>query len=417
MRSLKSFDAEKSIENKLMSLISDVRILFNKGILPLCFSEIDRGKKLALKHENFFLFLQLARLELQYLTALEFPLVNEAELIRKQEKINDILYYELFINKHSSLYELLSHRYIHQGVTRSENEIERLNDLVLEEFQVNANQHYGSFESDKLHLHFQSTYFMMTGNPEQSLQEFYQLNKLFEANAFRWNDDPVYYIYLIHGILTSLRWMEKYEDMRFFINRLDEIKPNARSHEIFIRHLVLQHQLAIVIDQRKFGEGIPLIDEYETSLTRTQQAPPNVFATTHFQISVLYFGLRELHKSLTHINKALDVGAPFISYQVYGLCRLVSLIIHVELKNEEHLTYAIRSAERKFKAEKKFYKVEKFTIDFVRKWVRRTPKNSMEILRTYRDELLKLKDDRFESQFLKQFGFLSWVEGKIEESN
>lgn len=416
MRSLKSFDAEKSIENKLMNLISDVRILFTKGILPLCFSEIERGKKLSLKHEKFFLFLQLARMELQYLTALEFPHVDETELVRRQEKINDILYYELFINKHSSLYELLSHRYAHQGITRSENEIEKLNDLLLEEYQVNANQHYGSFESDKLHLHFQSTYFMMTGNPEQSLQEFYQLNKLFEENEFHWEADPVYYIYLIHGILMGLRWMGKHDDMIFFIHRLEQIKPNARSHELFIRHLILQHQLAIFIDRRKFQEGLPLIVDYEPYITNAYQAPPNVFATTHFQISVIYFGMGDFRKSLQHINKVLDVGAAFISYQIYGLCRLVSLLIHVELENDDHLIYSIRSAERKFKTEKKLYRVEKLTIDFVRRWIHRTPLNSNEILINYYEDLLKLKEDKFENQFLKQFIFLPWIEAKIAGS-
>ncbi|MBA4058161.1 MAG: hypothetical protein C0490_25825, partial [Marivirga sp.] len=67
--------------------------------------------------------------------------------------------------------------------------------------------------------------------------------------------------------------------------------------------------------------------------------------------------------------------------------------------------------------EKKFYKVEKLTIDFVRKWIQRTPKNTREILSAYHQELIKLKDNKFENQFLKQFGFLSWIEGKISESS
>lgn len=414
MRSLKNFEADKSIESKLMNLISDVRILFDKGILTLCFSEIERGKRLALKHEKYFLYLQLARTELLYLTALEFPHIDETDLVRKQEKINDILYFELFINKHSSLYEILFHRYVHQGVTRSAEQIEKLNDLLLEEFQINANQRYSSFQSDKLHLHFQSTYFMMTGNPEQSLQEFYQLNKLFEENTTRWNDEPVYYIYLLHGILTSLRWMSKYEDMQFFIERLKNIKASAQRQEVFIRHLICQHELSIVMDQGKFSEALPLIHEYEKYVMKAHQAPPNVFATTHLQISLIYVGINDFHKALQSINKALAVGEAYISYQVYGLCRLISLIIHVELSNDDYLIYSIRSVERKFKTEKKLYRIEKLTIDFVRKWIYRTPGNSTEILNSYYDELLKLREDKYESQFLKSFNFMDWAEAKIK---
>lgn len=414
MRSLKSFTAEKSSENKLLNIISDVRILFDKGMLKLCFAELERGKKLALKHEKYFLFLQMARTELQYITTLEFSHINESGLITRQEKITDILYSELFINKHSSLFEILYHRYHHQGVMRSDLEIEKLNDLVLEEFQVNANERYHSCQSDKLHLHFQSLYFMMTGNPEQSLKEFYQLDKLFEANASRWEDEPVYYIYLLHGITISLRWMKKYEDMQYFINRLKKIKAVAPSLEVLAQHIIYQHELEIALDLGKFNEGLLLIHEYEKQIMNVHQAPSNVFATTQLQISLIYFGLNDFRKSLHYINSALKMGEAFISHQVYGLCRLLSLIIHIELNNDDHLIYAIRSTERKFKTEKKLYQVEKLTIDFARKWTHVKATNKKEILINYHDELLKLKENRYENQFLKSFNFVAWAESKIK---
>ena len=412
MRSLKSFTAEKSIENKLLNIISDVRILFDKGILKLCFAELERGKKLAIKHERYFLFLQLARTELHYITTLEFSHINEADLIKRQEKITDILYSELFINKHSSLFEILYHRFHDQGVMRSDQEIEKLNDLVLEEFQVNANERYHSFQSDKLHLHFQSLYFLMTGNPEQSLKEFYQLNKLFEENTSRWEDEPVYYIYLLHGITTSLRWMKKYEDMHFFINRLKMIKTAVSSLEVLLHHLIYQHELAIALDLRKFNEGLLLIHEYEKQIVNAP--PPNVFATTQLQISLIYFALHDFRKALLYINNALQIGEAVISHQVYGLCRLISLIIHIELKNDDHLIYSIRSTERKFKTEKKLYQVEKLTIDFARKWIHTKAINKKEILSNYYKELLKLTENRYENQFLKSFNFVAWAESKLK---
>lgn len=413
MRSLKSFTAEKTIESKLLNIISDVRILFDKGILKLCFAELERGKKLAIKHEKYFLFLQLARTELQYITTLEFSHINEADLIKRQEKITDILYSELFINKHSSLFEILYHRYHDQGVMRSDQEIEKLNDLVLEEFQVNANERYHSFQSDKLHLHFQALYFMMTGNPEQSLKEFYQLNKLFEENASRWEDEPVYYIYLLHGITTSLRWMKKYEDMQFFINKLKKIKTVAPSLEILLQHLIYQHELAIALDLGKFNEGLLLIHEYEKQIINAPQPPSNVFATTQLQISLIYFAIHDFRKALLYINNALQIGGAVISHQVYGSCRLISLIIHIELKNDDHLIYSIRSTERKFKTEKKLYQVEKLTIDFARKWIN-AKINKKEILFIYYNELLKLTENRYENQFLKSFNFVGWAESKLK---
>ncbi len=119
MKALRSFEADRSVEHQLMQRIQNARILFDKGLIDGCFEELTTGKELALRYEKFTYFLILARQELQYLTRLEFPDTDETELIEKQTRLSDILQQELAINRHSSLYEILLHRYLLTGTTRS----------------------------------------------------------------------------------------------------------------------------------------------------------------------------------------------------------------------------------------------------------------------------------------------------------
>ncbi|PSR55973.1 hypothetical protein AHMF7605_21965 [Adhaeribacter arboris] len=412
MKSLRSFESDKAIENRLMQRIQDIKILFNKGLLELCFGELERAMELALKYEKFSYYLILARLELQYLTLLEFPDTDENALITKQEKINQVLHQEQWINRHFTLDEVLLHRYLHNGPVRSQLEINKLNDLLLEEFQVISNKHHHSILSKKLHLHFQSTYFLMTGNHPESLHLFKQLLVLFQAHQHLLLDSPLYYIYLINGILTDLRSMRQHREMPYFIDCLRRIEPASESLALFIQHLLYLHQIILALDLGNYAQGEILIQTYKKEiLNKVKVIPPNADATIHLAMALIYFGLHQFPTALHHVNYVLHQSSKYISHQVYSLCRILRLIIQVELKNDDYLYYELRSVERKLKAEEKLFKTEKLTIQFLKKWIasNRAPKH----LELFFRNVKEIMQDPYENQLLTWFDFISWTEAKL----
>ncbi|RDC61747.1 hypothetical protein [Adhaeribacter pallidiroseus] len=412
MKSLRSYESDRSIENRLMQRIQDIKILFNKGLLDLCFGELERAMELALKHEKFSYYLILARLELQYLTLLEFPDTDENALIAKQEKMNQVLHQEQWINRHSTLDEVLLHRYLHSGLARSQQEINKLDDLLLEEFQIISNKHYHSVLSQKLHLHFQSTYFLMTGNHPESLRLFYQLLHLFQEYSHLLHDSPLYYIYLINGILTDLRSMRQYAEMPFFIQSLQKIEPASESLGYFLQHLVYLHQLVLLLDLGDYPQAATLIQAYQKDIsTKGKIIPPNSDATIHLLMALVYFGLQQFSAALHQVNYVLHKPRRYISHQVYSLCRLLRLIIQVELKNDDYLHYELRSVERKLKAEEKLFKTEKLTIQFLKKWIahNRSPK----YLELFFRNVKETTQHPYENQLLLWFDIVSWTEAKL----
>jgi hypothetical protein len=415
MRCLRNYETDKSIDQKLLTIIADTKILFNKGLNELGFSEIERGKKIALKHEKFFPFLLLARMELHHLTLIEFPDLDESSLLAKQEKINAVLYDELTVNKYSSLYELLLHRYIHKGVIRSEDEQRKLNDLVLEEFQVNANQRFHNFQTDRLHLHFQSTYFLITGDPKQSLEEFYRLNALIEEQPNQREEDPLYYVYLLHGILLNLRTLGDYAASRSFISRLKTFEVNASGIQKIIQHLIFQHEVSLLIDQGKFNEGLHYFHEFEKQGGLKNYAPSNLMASTQLSCAVLFFGMGDFKKALRQANAALDLPERYISKYVYVVCRIIVLIIHLELRNDDLLSYSIKSFERKLKLGKLLFRTERITIDFLKKWIAATDSTRKQILIKFEEQLTDLLSDKYEQQVLKSFDLIRWARARYKK--
>lgn len=412
MRSLRNYESDKSAENKLINLLGDVKILFNKGIFELCFSEIEKGKKLALRHEKFSYYLLFARMELQYLTSLEFPGIDESVLLQKQKKIIDILNHELFINRHASLYELLTFRYHKQGNVRSEIETAKLNDLLLNEHQIIALKKHNSFESDKLHLHFQATYFLMAGNPDQSLKIFKELNEFFIEHKVLWADSPVYYVYLLHGILTDLHLMKREADMPYFLKELQQVQSNSESLHLLKEHLVYYHHIGLLVEQDNIQEAQKLSGKYEKLfLAKKTIVPPNTSAAMNFRLAVVYFILEDYSKSLQLVNEILNSSGPFISSQLYVLGRLLNLLVHLELENEDYLYYEIKSVTRKLKSSKKLFMLEKITLQFLSKWVNANERNKA--LQYYADALEELEKNDFENQLLRQFPFRKWAKSRL----
>ena len=81
IKALINFEKGKSVETELLSIIQEIKILFDKSIYEECLKLVSKAKKLALKHEKYTYFLLIARLELQYITRLEFVDISEEELL------------------------------------------------------------------------------------------------------------------------------------------------------------------------------------------------------------------------------------------------------------------------------------------------------------------------------------------------
>jgi len=171
--------------------------------------------QLAVKHDKHLFYLLLSKLELQNLVSLQFSDITETELIRKQEQFKTLLKQENIHHEQAMLYEILWFRYLKNGMVRSSADIEKLNDLLLEESQILQQSRQKTFESKRfaltisIHLLFGSRQF------KRKHRYFYELIALFEQHQTLWIDNPMYYIYCIEGILTDLRAMEKWEEMAF----------------------------------------------------------------------------------------------------------------------------------------------------------------------------------------------------------
>ena len=401
----------------LFNELLHARVLYEKSMYQECFQVLKKVKEKAVYYENHFALLVAQRLELNYLLTLDFEDMDEQKLLNKQYKMNNTLKSIRQLNEQSSLYELLKYRMINRGASRSLEETQKLDDLVTSEISIVASAGVENFEIKKNHQLFQANYFITVGDYKAAFNSFVELNKLFEENSHLWNNPPVYYLMTVEGMLESLRIMHNYEGMNYFIQKLAKLSSPSSSFQLNVMYVIFIYRLFSFIDAGDFDKAGIWIAEHQTSLIdkmlllkEQQQAEMSLY------IALIHLGNGEYRKARKRLSATIGRGHLY-SLPLFRTIRIVNVMIHYELGDVDYIQSEIRSIKREMSKNKgDNLKVESFLLKFLNySFADTNRKKRAEIWESMEEEVHALYADKYETQILRKFDFVAWVEAKIFE--
>lgn len=401
----------------LFNELLHARVLYEKSMYQECFQVLKKVKEKAVYYENHFALLVAQRLELNYLLTLDFEDMDEQKLLNKQYKMNNTLKSIRQLNEQSSLYELLKYRMINRGASRSLEETQKLDDLVTSEISIVASAGVENFEIKKNHQLFQANYFITVGDYKAAFNSFVELNKLFEENSHLWNNPPVYYLMTVEGMLESLRIMHNYEGMNYFIEKLAKLSSPSSSFQLNVMYVIFIYRLFSFIDAGDFDKAGIWIAEHQASLIdkmlllkEQQQAKMSLY------IALIHLGNGEYRKARKRLSATIGRGHLY-SLPLFRTIRIVNVMIHYELGDIDYIQSEIRSIKREMSKNKGYnLKVESFLLKFLNySFADTNRKKRAEIWESMAEEVHALYADKYETQILRKFDFVAWVEAKIFE--
>ncbi len=401
----------------LFNELLHARVLYEKSMYQECFQVLKKVKEKAVYYENHFALLVAQRLELNYLLTLDFEDMDEQKLLNKQYKMNNTLKSIRQLNEQSSLYELLKYRMINRGASRSLEETQKLDDLVTSEISIVASAGVENFEIKKNHQLFQANYFITVGDYKAAFNSFVELNKLFEENSHLWNNPPVYYLMTVEGMLESLRIMHNYEVMNYFIEKLTKLSSPSSSFQLNVTYVIFIYRLFSFIDAGDFDKAGIWIAEHQASLIdkmlllkEQQQAEMSLY------IALIHLGNGEYRKARKRLSATIGRGHLY-SLPLFRTIRIVNVMIHYELGDVDYIQSEIRSIKREMSKNKGYnLKVESFLLKFLNySFADTNRKRRAEIWESMAEEVHALYADKYETQILRKFDFVAWVEAKIFE--
>lgn len=415
LQRLSEKESDSETEIKILKAYQQARFLFSRNLYDDAFSIIEKNKALALEYEHFSAFLMLAKMEISFYNQLEFSGIDENLLIKLQAKIESVSRQQRAIENHTGLYNLISIRQTKEGTIRTDQEREKLNDLAFNELQAVSGQPKDSFEARKLHLLFQSAYFIKMANPKSSLKVYYELNDLFERNRKLWENQPHSYLNHLKGILNNLRWFGHYEEMPFFIRKMKDLLTEHTSDQYMICLIYLFESLMLT-DRQKYTDALDQLKERSDEwLEKSNSLPFASRLEMVLQMANVYFWSREFRKAMKVIRPLIQVGKPFLQLAPMKALRFLYILIRYELNDLDLMDSEIRSFERELVKRHKLFKSEKVILkaiktcanEIVREKRRQTLLRNIEKLKT-------MRSDPYENQLIGTFGFIAWFESKLQ---
>jgi len=409
--------SDNFIDISLHEQMDYARILYNKGLYHQSLKVLDKLKEQA-KNNNQLTYLQQVlffekKIEALYITR---SIQDRADYLSKEsEQVNESL---TLVSQLSNLSLQLYSWYIKNGHCRNEEESIALQDFFSSRL-LDKTPLCNSFY-ERLYLY---QCYCWNAFIKQDFLQYYRYTQkwvnLFEEEPFMLPIETAHYIKGMHNLMGSHFDLGNHKKLAETLGIFDQfcktdlVQNNVNNKiQCFVYStisLVNKHFL-----EGSFTEGLALIPAIEEKLKEYE-----IYLDRHrvlifyYKIACLYFGSGDYEKAIDYLNKTINWKVDLrTDLQCYS--RLLHLIAHYELGNEDILDHLIKSVYRFMAKLQNLSVVEEEIFKFIRTSFHISVKDIKPELEKLLLKLNTHQNDRFETRAFIYLDIISWLESKIE---
>jgi tetratricopeptide (TPR) repeat protein len=412
LKALHGYDEQTSVDFQLKHFLKHIRVLFRRSMFEEAKEMIEKAKPVAVRYEEFTVLIELLRWEkLIAYTMIDVAYLNtHLQHIEAQEKeyIEALTNFMAYRNVFYTIYLFLRKN----DVVRSHNDALRLKAIIdtpIFETIDNAKSHkarllfyriyslyyYSLTKFDKFHLNTKALIALMEERPDFVKED---LNE---------------YIVALNNHITSSIWVKVYDEAEENLEKLYQIKPNTADEALKIHRQYYLNKFLIAMNTGAFEKGVRNIEQHFKDLEQfnKQTFERSLFFYSYFY---LYFGAGKYSEALDYLNKWTNLSNTIERKDLQSLGRILTLIIHFEMKNMTLLESLIRSTYRFLSTQNVLFEFERKILQCMREALNAPNTRQQKVIfTTLKADLEVLAENINESVFLKQFDFLAWIESKI----
>ncbi|MCB0713268.1 MAG: hypothetical protein KDD67_13130 [Ignavibacteriae bacterium] len=419
MRSLRQFHEHENVESRLRTMLTDVRLLIDRGLTDQALSLNERAIALAEKFEKPVLLLEALQLKESVEPGLGTSATNIVAMGRAQLGTIEIL--RDLVERKMLLYQISLP--VKGGDMRKEEEWKQIEELIAH--PLLSSEELSSTLVGKIYYHWShSTYSFLKVDYSEALHHVQEIVRLLEGEPDRLQDLMDFYLMGLNNALVLYRRIGEKKKFEEVIEKLRSIAEGLmkHSHSAYKRrnaHIfagIYIHLLAFHNSEGNYRDGLALTAEVERGLTMfSSHLTAAERMTFHMNLASIYFGAEDFRRALDHINQILMEYSPESDAGTYYAAQLVSLIVHFELENYCLLKYMIPSTSRYLSSHNVVYNFERALIElFERLPKTRSRAEVAEAFSRTRDQMVALKNDPVEGRALHYFRYVEWLESRIQ---
>jgi hypothetical protein len=393
-------------------------LLYEKGLYLQSLKILDKAKLLAQKTKNDILYLSIVEteknIESKHITRSGASVTGD--LVKFTSQISQTINNS---SKLSNLRILLHGYYVQYGHVQSQEEEARIVDFFETNLPDLNVMNLSYMEQVYLYQSYVWYYYILL-DFEHCLEYSENWVELFNNAPDMIFQDPDLYMRGYHYLLTctfNLGLKDKYnhyfeELSKFRKENYHRFSPNSKiTSFLYVHHGRLNYYFI----HQKFNEGVAILPKTIRRIALYKnKLDAHRIMVFHFKIAWMYLMAGNPGKAVDFINEILNTEMGTLREDIQTYSRILFLMAHYDLGNDNILDYLVSQAKSHFNKTKQINKLQKASLQFFHD-LAVTPKFERKAVIKKFDELLtELKKEKYEKRAFLYLDVPLWVESKIK---
>ncbi len=415
LKSLTAYYSSSSVDSELKELLQQVKTLLEKGLYKQCEKIISKTKLLAEKYEKHLALLELSdwEIRLMYRQSYKGKTAKEIERCYKDtfSEANKYINYKEYEQISARMFVRTNKK----GYSRTNTDLLAYKSIT-DHPLLRSEDKTISYHSLSVYYTIYSSYYLLQNDYTIAYSYTQKKVKFMEAHPYQIGENIQSYVTALTNLILCQLNLKKYTEVVLSLKKLKEINTKSQNIQSRIFYTVYNSELTMHIDKGEYTQGIKLIPSIQNGLGKMGfSKEANMILS--YGISQVYFGAGNYQDALIYLNKIINDTGINMRSDVYCMVKIMLLIVHFELGNEELLEYMEKSVHRYLDKNERLYRVETSILDFMRKTVPKiiTPQERIKAFKKLKAEIEEITQNTYEKKALEYFDFISWLESKIEK--
>lgn len=419
LKSLRHFRMDYNKTAEINEQIKNIQILFNKSLYKQARKILNQVKEQAYEFELFYYILEIIDLEKVVIDMEahfgQITNITIEKLIDEEvdiyQKIEQLTHFEKLLSRLNRLSTKLL-------FVRTEEDVHEIQKILSDKI-LNDSENINSKKSFIISLHVKGLAARLLNKPDEMFDAFQNLVYSLENTPSLIAELPKSYV-SAHGFIIRYFAIKRlYTDGFKTIDKLKslwlapEFKSTDLQISIFSNSYINEMLLYAYIGQHdKAKNVIPAVikglEKYETKINEEE------LLRIYQVITMVYFGVGEYSKALHWVNKIINSNYTELRQDIIRISKLINLIIHFELGNDDLLPYLFKSTTRFVSSLDDKYKFEVLFLEHFKKIAlsKREGKQQQSFIK-FKEEMQEVFKDKYEKNALEYFNFYAWLDSKI----
>ncbi|MEM7040237.1 MAG: hypothetical protein AAF570_24935, partial [Bacteroidota bacterium] len=396
---LRQYNAQKECF-KLSSQIENAKIIYNKGLIMYSLYLLQKTKASALKKQDYLRVYEILdlekKIESRHITRSRSTRVRRLEA--ETNEIRGILRSEADWSEFSlKLYD----RFIQVGHVKNAAEMAEIEGFFAANCPPDRPGFTAQFFESLYRYQSYHWYFFTTQNFVQSYKYSLKWVNLFDDFPQKKLDHPFLYIKGLHNCLAALyncmdfkRHGQRLAELEDFLGKQKRLDQNTEKMAFVYLNTA---RLNAIVLTGEFSESQAYLVRLEGQLQEIGSTlDPYRTMVFFYKIASIYFTMGQYGKCIRLLNEVINPNQKTLREDLQCFSRLLNLIAHFELGNDELLNYTIRSTYRFLMKMKDVTRFHELLIRFLKQSLFRPRSELRGAFQRLKVEMEKLSEDFYE---------------------